>query len=94
MPRFLGLLDANGTGEVPRANVVGRPPPSFAAETSDIQPNVGISEEDIEVFAGRSLARYEHLEGGIQFVEQIPRKAMGKFVKSKLLDRYHINGHG
>ena len=90
----LGVPDANGTGEVPRAYVVRRPQPPFAAkENGDVQHRVSISAEDIEAFVARALARYKHLDGGVQFVEQIPRNAMGKVVKSKLLDMYHMNGH-
>lgn len=89
----VGIPDANGTGEVPRAYVVRKPQPPFAAETGDAQQSVSVSEEDIKTFVARHLARYKYLEGGVQFVEQIPRNAMGKVVKSKLLDMYRINRH-
>ena len=44
----------------------------------------GVSEEDIKSFVAERLARYKYLDGGVQFVKEIPRNASGKVLKPKL----------
>lgn len=46
--------------EVPRAHILKR-------------EGVKINEEDIKRWVGERLARFKHLEGGVRFVESIPK---------------------
>ena len=43
-----------------------------------------LTEEDVYLFARRQLASYKALDGGIVFVEDIPRTASGKVQRFKL----------
>lgn len=43
-----------------------------------------VTEEDIKSFVAERLARYKYLDGGVQFVNEIPRNASGKVLKPKL----------
>ena len=74
----MGEQDDRGAGEVPRAYVVRKPP-------SDVQ------ERELQDYIAARLARYKHLAGGVRFVEEIPRNASGKVLRSKLraLDAEH-----
>lgn len=82
----LGVPDSAGTGELPRAYIVRKP--QIALEpgdnAADGEASV-ISEEGVKAFVAARLARYKHLDGGVCFVDQIPRNAMGKAVKPQLL---------
>ena len=44
----------------------------------------GTTEENIQAFVAERLARYKHLDGGVQFVKDIPRNASGKVLRPKL----------
>ena len=50
-------------------------------EESDHQ---NVSEEEVKAFVAQRLARYKYLDGGVQFVDEIPRNASGKVLKAKL----------
>ncbi|KIX00982.1 uncharacterized protein Z518_10048 [Rhinocladiella mackenziei CBS 650.93] len=63
-------------GEVPRAYVVRRP-------GSDPK---NLTEADVMEFAGRPLAKYKRLEGGVRFKDVIPKNASGKILKRILRD--------
>ena len=43
-----------------------------------------VTEEKIQAFVAQRLARYKYLDGGVQFVNEIPRNASGKVLKAKL----------
>lgn len=70
-------------GEVPRAYIVRKP------SSSDVQ------EQELKDFVAARLARYKHLEGGVRFVDEIPRNASGKILRPRLrmLDAEQ-EGHG
>ncbi|KAK3059416.1 hypothetical protein LTS18_010921, partial [Coniosporium uncinatum] len=57
--------------ELPRAYVVRRP----GSDASEM------TEEDVKEFVGSRLAKYKRLEGGVRFVEAIPKNASGKILK-------------
>ena len=85
---MLGVPDAQETGELPRAFVTKKPKIYNAAAASYGMGGEGdqneVSEEDIKAFVAERLARYKYLDGGVQFVKDIPRNASGKVLKPKL----------
>ena len=58
-------------GELPRAYVVRRP----GTDASKL------SEKDVIDFAGEKLVKYKRLDGGVKFVDVIPKNASGKILK-------------
>ncbi|KAK5280818.1 hypothetical protein LTR20_002260 [Exophiala xenobiotica] len=58
-------------GEVPRAYIVRRPGLSDA----------DLTDRDVVEYAGTALAKYKRLEGGVRFVDVIPKNASGKILK-------------
>lgn len=75
----LGVPDADGTGEVARAYIVREPPRNETVISDDVLA------EDIKNVVAAKLARFKHPDGGIFFVCQVPRNAMGEILKAKLL---------
>ena len=69
-----GVLRADGITEVPRAYVVRRPGSDTSALTA----------EAVYHFARTRLASYKALDGGVVFVDHIPRTASGKVQRFKL----------
>ncbi|KAK7993925.1 hypothetical protein PG989_007306 [Apiospora arundinis] len=67
----VGVPSSDGTTEVPRAYVAA----PIAAVTSD----------DLYNIVASSLASYKRLEGGVVFVDAIPRTASGKTQRFKLI---------
>ncbi|KAJ6081295.1 hypothetical protein N7499_006169 [Penicillium canescens] len=67
-------VNKEGLGEVPRAFVVRSRDPAVSRLTS----------EEVYNHARRHLARYKALDGGVIFVEEIPRTASGKIQRFKL----------
>ncbi|KIW11304.1 hypothetical protein PV08_10604 [Exophiala spinifera] len=63
-------------GEAPRAYVVRRP----GAKGSNLTP------ADVVEYAGQALSKYKRLEGGVKFVDAIPKNASGKILKRILRD--------
>ncbi|KAJ6144828.1 hypothetical protein N7470_008723 [Penicillium chermesinum] len=69
-----GVAVKDGSGEVPRA---------FVVRSRD--PTVGrLSAEEVYKFARARLASYKALDGGVFFVEEIPRTPSGKIQRFKL----------
>jgi acyl-CoA synthetase (AMP-forming)/AMP-acid ligase II len=48
----------------------------------------GLGEEAVKSFMGERLARYKSLDGGVVFVEAIPKNMTGKTDKKKLTEKY------
>lgn len=69
-----GVTLKDGTTEVPRAFVVRSKSPSANRLTP----------EEVYSFARSQLASYKALDGGVVFVEEIPRTASGKIQRFKL----------
>ncbi|XP_055544507.1 uncharacterized protein LOC129729739 isoform X2 [Wyeomyia smithii] len=63
------------SGEVPRAFIVKK-------------KNTSVSENDLKQFVAEKVAVYKKLEGGVTFVESIPKNASGKILRRKLKDEY------
>lgn len=68
----IGVMASDGSTELPRAYVV---PVSWAKRPSP---------EDIYVFMRQRLAGYKLLEGGVVFVDSIPRTSGGKIRRTRL----------
>ncbi|XP_055842281.1 probable 4-coumarate--CoA ligase 1 [Episyrphus balteatus] len=58
-------------GEIPRAFVV-------------LKPNVEATEEEIIEFVAERVAHYKHLEGGVQFIKELPKNSTGKILRKDL----------
>lgn len=69
-----GVNGKDGTGEVPRAFIVRSRDPAVSRMTA----------EEVYAFARQRLASYKSLDGGVLFVEEIPRTASGKIQRFKL----------
>ena len=81
----IGVPVPDGTGEVPRAYVVRKPQldNGVAANYGMVEENE-VTEDEIKEFMLSKLSRYKALDGGVQFVDAIPRTASGKAMKHKL----------
>ncbi|KAH8673324.1 hypothetical protein BX600DRAFT_410158 [Xylariales sp. PMI_506] len=69
----VGLPDPSA-GDLPRAYVV----PVAKGK---------ISEEEVKKFVATNLAAHKQLRGGVVFVDDIPKNAVGKFLRRELRDR-------
>lgn len=89
---------ANGLhDELPRAYVVKKPSASASAGASgaprthegdgkDDQNQKPLTEEDVKTFLGQKVVGYKRLDGGVKFVEKIPRNPTGKILRRLLKD--------
>jgi 4-coumarate--CoA ligase len=46
-----------------------------------------ISEDDIKALVAKSLAPYKQLRGGVVYIDEIPRNAVGKILRRELRDK-------
>lgn len=67
----VGIKYTRDDTELPRAYVV-------------LEPGAKATEEELKGYSGKRLARYKHLQGGIRFIDKLPRNASNKVLKSKL----------
>ena len=72
-------VDRGEKGELPRAYVV-------------TAPGQSLREEEVRSWVGERLARYKQLEGGVKFVESIPKTASGKILKRVLREEAKMEG--
>lgn len=77
----VGTIASDGISEVPRAYVIRQ---------KKLREEEMITADEVYKFARVRLASYKALDGGICFVEEIPRTASGKIQRSKLsrMDQY------
>ncbi|KAK3335245.1 hypothetical protein B0T19DRAFT_436128 [Cercophora scortea] len=73
----VGTTSADGQAEVPRAYVVRQARPG-------VEKAAPISAQDVFDFARQQLASYKKLDGGVVFVDRIPRTTSGKTQRFKL----------
>ena len=54
-----------------------------------VVPNDGtaLTEEDVKKWVADRLAPYKQLRGGVVFVAEIPKNAIGKFLRRELRER-------
>ena len=71
-------------GEVPRAFVVRRP----RTDPKDL------TERDVVEFAGKQLAKYKRIEGGVRFCNVIPKNASAKILKRVLREEERKEDRG
>lgn len=62
------------SGELPRAYVVSKDPQ--------------LTERDLKEFVAEKVAEYKRLEGGVEFVQAIPKNATGKILRKELKEMY------
>jgi acyl-CoA synthetase (AMP-forming)/AMP-acid ligase II len=77
----IGVKEKDGEGEVPRAYVIRRP---------GYQP--AVTEEEIKSFVKKNLASFKRLDGGVRFVDSIPKTASGKILKRIMRDEAKAEG--
>jgi 4-coumarate--CoA ligase len=63
-------------GEVPRAYIVKK-------------KGVEVNENDIKEFIKSKVAKYKRLEGGVEFIQAIPKNATGKILRRELKVLFH-----
>lgn len=76
---------ADGTGDAPRAYVVRK-----LMVGTGVNGETLAQEDDIKSYLASRLAKYKALDGGVVFVDEIPRNASGKAMRFKLRER--MNG--
>ncbi|KAF1809386.1 AMP-binding enzyme [Eremomyces bilateralis CBS 781.70] len=67
----IGVQRGSEESELPRAYVV-------------LRSGTSASESEVRDFSSARLARFKNLDGGVQFVESIPKNASGKILKNQL----------
>jgi 4-coumarate--CoA ligase len=70
----VGVQHSSEDSEVPRAYVVRR-------------PGSLLTEEDVRKYSSEKLAKYKALDGGVKFVDAIPKNASGKILKNQLREQ-------
>jgi acyl-CoA synthetase (AMP-forming)/AMP-acid ligase II len=70
----IGIQYSIEDSELPRAYVV-------------VRPGATVTEQEVRDYARERLARYKNLDGGIKFVESIPKNASGKILKNQLREQ-------
>jgi 4-coumarate--CoA ligase len=73
----IGVPASDYDGESPRAYVVRRP----GSDASKL------TEEIVKGYAGEKLSKYKRLDGGVKFVDAIPKNASGKILKRILREQ-------
>jgi acyl-CoA synthetase (AMP-forming)/AMP-acid ligase II len=74
-------IPIEGGSEVPRAYVVPR-------------KVGGLTEEEVKAFVKNHFADYKQLRGGVRFVDELPKNAIGKILRRELRDRARAEGGG
>ena len=67
----IGVQFRKDESQLPRAYIVKKPGPEGDC----------LDEEQIKEFMDKTLAHYKRLDGGVKFVDAIPRSASGKILK-------------
>ncbi|OAL36965.1 hypothetical protein AYO20_03734 [Fonsecaea nubica] len=67
----IGVQAAIDESELPRAYIV-------------VRPGTTVTEAEIREFTKDKLARYKQFDGGIRFIDKVPRNANGKIQKAEL----------
>jgi 4-coumarate--CoA ligase len=70
----VGVQHSIDESEFPRAYVV-------------VRPGATLTEQELRSYSSEQLARYKNLDGGIKFVDSIPKNASGKILKNQLREQ-------
>lgn len=73
-----GASEGEGGSQLPRAYVVRRPESAEAKK---------LTEKDVYQYVEEKLAKFKRLDGGVVFVEDIPKNPSGKILKRLLRER-------
>jgi len=84
----VGAMAADGVTEVPRAYVVRRTTTSNST-TSPVEEKQAalLTSDEVYDFSRQRLASFKRLDGGVVFVDDIPRTASGKTQRFKLVEQ-------
>lgn len=74
----IGVSENDGAGELPRAYIVPVDPG---------RTGYTISESECRLYANGRLAGYKSIDGGIRFVDELPRTSSGKIIRRSLKER-------
>lgn len=72
------------SGELPRAYVSLKEGLAFLTEDKD-----DVLQNEIKTFVRDRVAPFKRLEGGVKFIDQIPKSSSGKILRRQLLDLLH-----
>ena len=72
----IGITNKSSDEELPRAYI------ALVGET-----DASVTEEMVVEFAAKRLARYKRLTGGVRFVKELPKTALGKIQKRTLIEQ-------
>ena len=87
MGRIVCVIFNRTLGEVPRAYVVLR-----EGLSEDLVKRIVESEttaENINNYVNEHVAEYKRLDGGIEFIDEIPKAASGKILRRELRSLYN-----
>lgn len=74
-------VPVEGGSEVPRAYVVKR-------------RGSALGEEEVKLFVKGKLAEYKQLRGGVRFMDELPKNAVGKLLRRELRDKARAEAAG
>ena len=77
------ISDAAVIGIHPRKNSATELPRAYVVPKS----GGSVSEDEVKTFMAERLAKYKNLDGGVCFVEQLPRSSAGKVLKNVLREK-------
>lgn len=80
-----GIIDAAVIGVKSRNLVDGEAPRAYIVRNPGIRGS-SVTEADVKTYISKRLAKYKSLEGGVVFVDVIPKTASGKILKKDLRD--------
>lgn len=69
----IGIPNKN-TGELPRAYVVSK--------------NTSLTEQDVKDYVAEKVSEYKRLDGGVEFIQTVPKNATGKIMRKELKDQF------
>lgn len=85
----IGIPDEESQ-ELPRAYLVKKASAHDDASDAD---DTGITEQDIYQWVKDRVAPNKRLDGGIEFVSEIPKSASGKILRRILRDEFHASAY-